>query len=254
MSTLPQLEKASRTLARAAKVLFEELELVEEHGADLDVAALWAALEEVTPRAAVLTAAATVVSLVPEDENSAEIAMRAALANRYATVRPFLTLLGESKALDAASAGKRVLAGVRGLPALARRKVGVKPLLPREVDDKLVPPAWRMAVHANPDLPQGAVDRDAHVVCVLEQLHRALNNRDVFASPGGAMMIAACSLGTDVERVPAPGMSMAPSGTCSGPTVQAERMRLWAVVTPGGTPGSGRWPSRGPSAGAGCRG
>lgn len=83
----------------------------------------------------------------------------------------------------AASGGKRVLAGVRGLPALARRKVSVKPLLPREVDDMLVPPAWRKAVYANPDLPQGAVDRDAYVVCVLEQLHRALTRRDVFASP-----------------------------------------------------------------------
>ncbi|MEU6772180.1 hypothetical protein [Streptomyces sp. NPDC046759] len=38
-------------------------------------------------------------------------------------------------------------------------------------------------VYANPDLPQGAVDRDAYVACVLEQLHRALNNRDVFAAP-----------------------------------------------------------------------
>ncbi|WUI33576.1 hypothetical protein OG804_06815 [Nocardia sp. NBC_00416] len=140
----------------------------EEQETDLDVAALWAAVEEVAPRAAVMTAAATVVTLVPEDENSAEVAMRAALASRYATVRPFLALLGESKALNAASAGKRVLAGVRGLPALARRKVGVKPLLPREVDDKLVPLAWRKAVYANPDLPQGAVDRDAYVVCVLE--------------------------------------------------------------------------------------
>ncbi|NEB73308.1 hypothetical protein G3I39_40540, partial [Streptomyces fulvissimus] len=46
LSTLPQLEKASRVLARAAKVLFEELELVEEQEADLDVAALWAAVEE----------------------------------------------------------------------------------------------------------------------------------------------------------------------------------------------------------------
>jgi hypothetical protein len=62
LSTLPQLEKASRVLARAATVLFEELELVEEQEADLDVAALWAALEEVAPRAAVMTAAATVVS------------------------------------------------------------------------------------------------------------------------------------------------------------------------------------------------
>ncbi|MFC8277113.1 Tn3 family transposase [Streptomyces sp. NPDC057271] len=69
------------------------------------------------------------------------------------------------------------------LPALARRRVKDKPLLPREVDDKLVPAAWRKAVYANPSLPQGAVDRDAYVVCVLEQLHRALQRRDVFASP-----------------------------------------------------------------------
>ena len=147
------------------------------------MAALWAAVEEVAPRAAVMTAAATVVSLVPQDEDSADAAMRAALVNRYNTVKPFLALLGESKALSAATGGTRVLAGVRGLPALARRKVSVKPLLPREVDDKLVPPAWRKAVYANLDLPQGAVDRDAYVVCVLEQLHRALMRRDIFASP-----------------------------------------------------------------------
>lgn len=95
------------------------------------MAALWVAVEEVAPRAAVLTAAATVVSLVPEDEDSREIATRNALATRYNTVRPFLALLGESKALGAASGGKRILDGVRGLPALARRKVSVKPLLPR---------------------------------------------------------------------------------------------------------------------------
>jgi hypothetical protein len=46
-----------------------------------------------------------------------------------------------------------------------------------------VPPAWKKAVYSNPELPEGAVDRDAYVVCVLEQLYRALNRRDVFASP-----------------------------------------------------------------------
>ncbi|MEV6985610.1 hypothetical protein AB0M95_30720 [Sphaerisporangium sp. NPDC051017] len=35
--------------------------------------------------------------------------------------------------------------------------MSVKPLLPREVDDKLVPLAWRKAVYANPNLPQGAM-------------------------------------------------------------------------------------------------
>ncbi|WTG32056.1 hypothetical protein OHA66_04310 [Streptomyces anulatus] len=55
LSTLPQLEKASRVLARAAKVLFEELDLVEEQETDLDVAAPWAVVEEVAPRATVAT-------------------------------------------------------------------------------------------------------------------------------------------------------------------------------------------------------
>ncbi|MFD0900414.1 Tn3 family transposase [Actinomadura sediminis] len=131
LSTPPQLEKASRTPARAAMVLFEELEPVEELDADVDVAALWAAVEEVAPREAVMSAAAMVVSPVPQDEGSAEVAMRAALAGRYNTVKPFLALLGESKAPDAATGGARVLAGVRGLPAPPRRKVSVKPGLPR---------------------------------------------------------------------------------------------------------------------------
>ncbi|MFD0271350.1 Tn3 family transposase [Streptomyces sp. NPDC127106] len=183
LSTLPQLEKASRIVARASKVFIEELELLEETGCDVDVAALWRALEEVAPRAELSSAAATVVSLVPEDDDSAEIAMRGALALRYNTVKPFLALLGESRALDAATSGKRVLTGVRRLPALARRRVTEKPLLPREIDDKLVPPVWRKAVYANAELPERAVDRDAYVVCVLEQLFRALKRRDIFASP-----------------------------------------------------------------------
>jgi hypothetical protein len=69
------------------------------------------------------------------------------------------------------------------LPALSRRRVKERPLLPREVDGELVPAMWRRAVFSNTKLPQGAVDRDAYVVCVLEQLHRALNRRDIFAAP-----------------------------------------------------------------------
>lgn len=183
LSTLPQLERAARITARVSKVFIEELELLEETGCDPDVAALWRALEEIAPRAELSSAAATVVSLVPEDDDSAESAMRSALALRDNTVRPFLSLLGESSMLGAATGGRRVLTGVQRLPALARRRVSEKPLLPREIDDKLVPPAWRKAVYANAELPEGAVDRDAYVVCVLEQLFRALKRRDVYASP-----------------------------------------------------------------------
>jgi hypothetical protein len=61
--------------------------------------------------------------------------------------------------------------------------VGQRPLCPGDIDADLVPPAWRPAVYANRALPVGAVDRDAYVVCVLEQLFQALKRRDVFASP-----------------------------------------------------------------------
>lgn len=97
LSTLPQLEKAARITARLSKVVIEELELLEETGCDPDRAALWRALEEIAPRAVLSSAAATVVSLVPEDDDSAEIAMRNALALGYNTVKPFLTLLGEPR-------------------------------------------------------------------------------------------------------------------------------------------------------------
>lgn len=128
-------------------------------------------------------AIAQVEELVPDDSGSAESAMRAALAGRYNTVRPFLMLLGESTALHAAPGGERVLAAVGSLPELARHRVGQKPLGSEEIDAELVTPAWRRAVHVNPDLPAGAVDRGTYVVCVLEQLHRALGRRDVFARP-----------------------------------------------------------------------
>ncbi|MER5183980.1 hypothetical protein ABT009_37545 [Streptomyces sp. NPDC002896] len=82
--------------------------------------------------------------------------MRRLLATRYNTVRPFLSLLGEPPALGAASAGKRILEAVKRLPVLARRKVKQKPLLPREIDQKLVPPAWKRAVYSNPELLEGA--------------------------------------------------------------------------------------------------
>jgi len=144
---------------------------------------LWAAVETVAPRSALLDAIGLVEELVPDDDGSAESATRAALVGRYNTVRPFLTLLGESSALYVAPGGERVLAAVRQLPELARRRVGQKPLGAQEIDAELVTPAWKRAVYANPDLPVGAVDRDAYVVCVLEALHRALGRRDVFARP-----------------------------------------------------------------------
>jgi Domain of unknown function (DUF4158) len=183
LATLPRLERASKTVARAGHALLDALAAADDGHDRMDVGALWAAVEAIAPRAVVLDAIAVVEELVPEEDGAADTAMRVALAGRYNTVRPFLTLLGESSALRAAPACERVLAAVQVLPELARRRVAQKPLAPTEIDAELVTAAWRRAVYANPDLPDGAVDRDAYAVCVLEQRHRALGRRDVFARP-----------------------------------------------------------------------
>ncbi|WP_106253053.1 Tn3 family transposase [Nonomuraea fuscirosea] len=182
---LPRLERASKLVAKAGRVLVDQLDLVDREGADLDVAAMWTAVAEIAgaSKEQVRAALEVVEELVPEEDGAAEAAMRAVLVEKYHTVRPFLRLLGESKALSAAPGGRRVLAAVRRLPELSRRQVSKKPLLPKEIDAALVTASWKRTVYANPDLPQGAVDRDAYVVCVLEHLLRALTIRDVFASP-----------------------------------------------------------------------
>ncbi|MDF2256007.1 Tn3 family transposase [Streptantibioticus ferralitis] len=184
LAARPRVAKASRMLDGVFRLWSEQLDLVTESDADLDAGAMWRALEtEIGPREEVMAASALLGELIGPADEEAEAEMRRLLATRYNTVRPFLSLLGESPALGAASGGKRILEAVKRLPALARRKVKAKPLLPREIDAKLVPAAWKKAVYSNPELPEGAVDRDAYVVCVLEQLFRALNRRDVFASP-----------------------------------------------------------------------
>ncbi|MFP5070839.1 DUF4158 domain-containing protein [Pseudonocardia nantongensis] len=199
LAMLPRLERASRTVARAGRVLLDALTAAETAGEEsgetvadgtdagaatlLDVAGLWTAVEAVASRKELREALGILEQLVPDDDGSADTALRTALAGRYNTVRPFLALLGESGALHAAPGGERVLAAVRRLPELARRRVGQKPLTLDEVDIELVTPAWRRVVFDNPALSGAAVDRDAYVVCVLEALHRALGRRDVFARP-----------------------------------------------------------------------
>ncbi|MEV0644335.1 hypothetical protein AB0I28_03640 [Phytomonospora sp. NPDC050363] len=50
--------------------------------------------------------------------------------------------------------------------------MNLKPLSADDVDADLVgTKSWRRAVFAHPDLPPGAADRDAYVMCVLTRLH-----------------------------------------------------------------------------------
>ncbi len=161
LALLPRLEKASKTVARASRILLDALAAAEASREPLDVAVLWSAVEAVASRAAVTEAISLVEELVPDEDGSAESALRAALAGRYNTVRPFLALLGESNALHAAPGGERVLAAVRALPELARRRVAQKPLGEDEIDAALVSSAWRRTVYDGPGRVRGVRARAA---------------------------------------------------------------------------------------------
>jgi hypothetical protein len=182
LASLPRLERASATLAAAARAALRAA--AETGDGEVDVAAVWAAVERVASREQLHAAAAVVEELVPDAASGerrvdpAEDALRQALTGKYAVVRPFLALLAGAPPLAAVPAAQPLLAEVRRLPELARRRVAARPLTPEEMNHALVPAAWRRAV-----FPGTAVDRDAYVVCVLEQLRTALRRRDVYATP-----------------------------------------------------------------------
>jgi TnpA family transposase len=178
LESMPRLERASKSLAEATKAFVAVLQAAK---GSVDVEEAWAAIEAVAPREELMLAADMVSDLVP-DANVGEVQLRRLLTEKYGVVRPFLELLSEVLPLGATAAGGALLDEVRRLPDLAKRRPSVKPLRADEVDADLVNPAWERAVFANPELPEGAADRDAYVLCVLEHFHRALRRRDIFAT------------------------------------------------------------------------
>jgi len=51
-----------------------------------------------------------------------------------------------------------------------------------DVDGSLIGGSWKRLVFAAPGLPDGAVDKNAYVFCVLTQFHRHLKRREIYAN------------------------------------------------------------------------
>lgn len=173
LRALPRFTRASAKLAAAIQVLLDAAET----GGELSVAQVWAEIERVVPRIEVAAALEAILELAPLAADEEDDVWRAELVKRYATVRPFLPMLSEVVTFGAVEPGRRVLDAVRRLPEL----VGRKRVRSEEVSRELVTGVWRRLVFENPDLGPGVVDHRAYAFCVLEQLHRALRRRDVFA-------------------------------------------------------------------------
>ncbi len=85
LASLPRLEKASRILALVNRQLIAALDAAASEDNVLNADALWRSLEEVVPKDQIVAAVETVTELVPDDDGSAEVATRVALAERYRT-------------------------------------------------------------------------------------------------------------------------------------------------------------------------
>ncbi|GBQ00232.1 transposase [Streptomyces spongiicola] len=184
MKTLPRVERASAKLASAFQVVFDTTsELVDTDTGEVtgpvveSFEAMWERIEAVVPRHELAAAIAALFELTPPLDSDADEAWRSMLVSRFGTVRPFLKLLVAVVDFGATPEGLPVLAALRSLPDLmGRKKVG-----PAEIDTGLLVGSWRRLVLSAPHLEPGAVDWKAYTFCVLEQLHRMLRSKQVFA-------------------------------------------------------------------------
>lgn len=184
IKTLPRVERAGAKLATAFQVVFETTsEQVDTDTGEISppsvesFQAMWEQIEAVVPRSELAAAIAALFELTPPLDSDADEAWRAMLVTRFGTVRPFLKLLVKVVDFDATPEGEAVLAALKRLPDLmGRKKVG-----PAEIDTGLLTGSWRRLVLSAPHLEPGTVDWKAYTFCVLEQVHRMLRSRQVFA-------------------------------------------------------------------------
>ena len=169
----PKLRTAAVVMARAMGVVMG----TEQKSST--VAELWAKIEAVVTRDKLAEALATMDAFLPGEDDDEQLAWRAELVGRLATVRGFLPLLAAAVPWGATADGEPIIAALRGLPeVLARRKPTTEDI---EEHHDLVKGSWRRLVYANPALAAGLIDKAAYTFCVLEALWRALRRRDVYA-------------------------------------------------------------------------
>jgi hypothetical protein len=105
------------------------------------------------------------------------------LIGRYTTVSGFLKLLPKVISFGANAESAPVLAAMRRLPGvLAYRGRLPAPLITaRLIEAGVVNGPWKRLVFGHPAHEDGAVNRHAYAFCLLEQFHRHLKRREIYA-------------------------------------------------------------------------
>jgi len=178
----PGQARHAGVLSAAVQVLFE----AETWGEAVPLAVVWDAIESaVGSRAKLRTAMEAVQELIPPKDAEPDGQWRAQVVERFNTVRGFIRLLCQVISFGATAEAVRVVNAMRDLPALIDAGDTVRVpkgwLDARKVDIGLVPRGWWNQLVFPKDRPEGCVDRNAYVFCVLELFHTGLKRRDIFA-------------------------------------------------------------------------
>lgn len=174
----PRVSRNAGKLAAAVRVLLEMAEV----NPDIAMGVVWDLIENTVTRSELRSAVAVIDELVPASDAELDGQRLQELAGRLATVRPFLPVLMKTVEFGATPDGAPVLTAMQTLAELltARSTLPASYLDARLVDHDLITGGWQRLVYA-PGRPEAAVDRAAYTFCVLEQFHRHLKHRNIFA-------------------------------------------------------------------------
>lgn len=176
----PRVSRNAGKLAAAVKVLLEMVEVNQ----DVGLGVVLDMIEKTVTRAELRHAVQAVDELVPADDAELDGQRLIELAGKFATVRPFLSMLMDTIEFGATSDGAAVLAAMKTLAELltsrSSGKIPANLLDARKVDHDLIVGAWKRLIYT-PGRPEGTVDRNSYTICVLEQFHRHLKHRSIFA-------------------------------------------------------------------------
>ncbi|WP_354236953.1 Tn3 family transposase [Arthrobacter sp. UYEF3] len=178
----PRVARDAALVKSVVEVLFE----AEELGEDIPLGMVWEMIEKaVGSRAKIRAAVAGLELIAPPPQAGPDGAWRATVLERYNSVRGFVKMLCRSIRFGATTDAQRVLRAMEDLGQLLEGKETARVpkgyLDARKVDVQLVPSGWWQKLVFAKDRPEGTIDRNAYVFCVLELFHAGLRHRDIFA-------------------------------------------------------------------------
>lgn len=180
----PRFAKASSRLAAAVETLLEAA----EWGEDIRLSEVLEMIDAIVARPDLHDAVAEVTGTVPPPDADDDGGWRQEMATHFLTVSGLVKTLTSAIEFEANTEGQPALTAMRALPvALAYRSHRHSvTLLPRRlIDTSVVRGVWKRLVFGHPARTDGLVDRNAYVFCVLEEFHRRLKRREIYAPGSG---------------------------------------------------------------------